>query len=264
MDYNRAYKALYLYYMEERQSLNYVSDETGLSPKQIMKLAKGGLYPTVYLHFKKDRKVGDFSRQYSHKTRKIKESTLNYLREVCIQQIIHLGADLRDIKGYLLDEDLHENDVKDILKSITKDYSKDIEHAKKSKLTKILDVLEMPTKFGIDSKNNTVELYPHPKLNQYYFPIGVEYKPCKSYKMPDDLFEYYCEQQDKVNNIKQTDGYKGVRKSSFKRTTKEDVAQWLEMISEGYTALEIARLCKVNPTTVRYHLGKDSLKIKSS
>lgn len=241
MDYNRAYKALYLYHIEERQSLNYISDETGLSPKQIRQLAKGSLYPTVYLHFMKDRKTEDFSREYPHKTKKLKDSALKHLREDCINQIIHLGADLRDVRSYLLEQDFYENDVNKIIKSLAKDYGEDIEREKRNKINMILDVLKMPTKFGIDYRNKIIELYPHPKLNQYYFTIGVEYKPFRSYKMPDDLFDYYCTME----------------RMEKKKPSVRD--QWVNLHNQGIAIYKIAKQYGVSHNTVKRHLTKVAL-----
>lgn len=236
MDYNRAYKALYLYHIEERQSLNYISDETGLSPKQIRQLAKGSLYPTVYLHFMKDRETEDFSRGYPYKTRKIKDSNINPLLETCTKQILHLGSDLRDVKGYLLDQDYHEGDIKTILKNLAQNYTKDIEEVKKDKIRQILNILKMPTKFGIDYRNKIIELYPHPKLNQYYVTIGVEYKPFRSYRMPDDLFDYYCKME----------------RMEKKNPSVRD--QWVNLHNQGIAIYRIAKQYGVSHQTVKRHL----------
>lgn len=246
MDYNRAYKALYLYHIEERQSLNYISDETGLSPKQIRQLAKGSLYPTVYLHFMKDRETEDFSRGYPYKTRKIKDSNINPLLETCTKQILHLGADLRDVKGYLLDQDYHEGDIKTILKNLAQNYTKDIEEVKKDKIRQILNILKLPTKFGIDFKNNIVTLYPHPKLNNFYIPVGVEYKTYRSYKMPDDLFEDFCSNQD----------------TKQPSTPKEKVnkEEWQLLYKKGIAISEIANRYSVCSRTVRRYLNNQVAK----
>ncbi|MDN4862880.1 hypothetical protein [Priestia megaterium] len=252
MNLNKVYRALYLYHEDGRLNFHFISEKTGLSPKQIRKVIKGEAFPRVYRDFMIDMKKDDFSRTYKiPNPRNLTEGQYDNLKNKCLMKIIHLGFQMRDIRGYLVEQDIREKDIDKLLNELVEDYSQKISEAKEKKLKDILNVLVLPTKKGIDFRYNIVDLYPHPKLNDYNMVTGVEYKLHKSFLMPEELFDFYCDSEDK--SLEQPKKEKRGRPNKY---PAEMIEQWVKMREFGCTYREIGKKFGVNPNVVTNNISK--------
>jgi hypothetical protein len=199
MDLNKVYKALYLYHVEGYSNINKIADETGLYPKLINMLIKGEAYGSVVSDFMSDKKAEDFTRVYNL-VKPVKLSKIEYLDVLSnyLQKLLSGRATMRDIRGYLTEDDIYEPQARKMLKELEKAYNSKIEEVLDDKLFNILEVLRKPIKWSIDKDGNIIEIFPHPVLNKQNEVIGIEYKKERAYLLPDELFDRYCSLQDDI------------------------------------------------------------------
>ncbi|MGG0418253.1 hypothetical protein ABEY52_19645 [Priestia aryabhattai] len=252
MDLNKIYRALYLYYENSRFNFNFISDETGLSYKQIREAIEGSSFPRVHSDFMKDRENGDFNRTYETPSpRNLTGGQYHKLKIKCLMKIIHLGFEMRDIKGYLVKQDIKEKDLDNLLTELAGDYSEKISEAKEKKVKDILDVLNKPTKKGIDYRYNIVDLYPHPKLNDFNVVTGVDYQPHKGFLIPQELFDFYCDSED--CSLEQPKEEKRGRPNKY---PTEMIEQWVEMRELGCTYREIGEKFGVSTNVINNNISR--------
>jgi hypothetical protein len=266
MNLNKVYLTLQLYFVEGYSNLFKISDESGLHPKLIKKVIRGEKYADVFADFMADRKAEDFSRTYPlPKTSKVSQLDYIDLYSRYLNRLLSGGTTLRDVRGYLLEDNIDVKQAEKMLKALENEYTEKIEQVIEDKLFAILEVQRKPVKWTIGADGKLVEIYPHPKLNKANRVIGIEYKTYKVIDIPDKLFDAYCTLMDDIDkagkktkvSVKSKSG-----KGSKQAKAKSLMFLWLGQYESGATYKEIAEKTDFSePTVIKYvRKAKDQLK----
>lgn len=190
MDKNLVYRSLYLHYTEGL-NLSEVSAETGLTKRVIKAIVKEVREPEVANDYFKDRKAGDYSREYPKpEYRKLGQIDLAMLENRYISLIIGDVATIKEIKSYMLEDDIEPKQAKKLLNTLERVAEAKQDEHKDNKLKAILDVLALPSKWVLtDTGLQTV--YVLPILDEKYNVVGTELKPNRSFVIPDELWSRY-------------------------------------------------------------------------
>lgn len=164
----------------------------------------------------------------------------------CVQVVS--GISLVSIKVKLERNNIPQFQKNSIYRKVEKAWMLEKDNILRQRLLSILEVLELPEKFGIDKDHNIVTLYPQPVLNKEYKVIEVKYKTEKAFLIPSELFNVYCHMEEKDKKRSKLG-----RPSTIK---PEYIKEWVQLKAEGYTYAQIASRYGYNPTTITYHVKK--------
>ncbi|MEC2400919.1 hypothetical protein ABES35_08460 [Bacillus subtilis] len=143
MDKNLVYRSLYLHYIKGL-NLSEVSAETGLTKRVIKAIVSEVREPEVANDYFKDRKTGDYSREYPKpQYKKLNKIDYSMLESRYISLISNDRATIKDIKSYLLEDDVEPKQANKLLKTLTKLYEDKKEELMDVKLRAILDYLSL-------------------------------------------------------------------------------------------------------------------------
>jgi hypothetical protein len=194
MDKNLVYRSLYLHFVKGLK-INEVSNEVGLRASVIRGILQGVREPEVAKDFFEDRKTGDFCRTYPEpKYKKLTKIDYAMLEQRYLLNILHDVASVDDIKSYLLEDAIEPKQAKKILKRVTALSKQRQGELLDKKLNKILDVLAMPCKWSLRD-TGLVTVYPVPVLDEKYNVIAVEFKPSRSFYIPDELWSRFLDNE---------------------------------------------------------------------
>ncbi|PGV52470.1 hypothetical protein [Bacillus sp. AFS037270] len=277
MDFNKAYKAIHMYYSEGITNVDKISDETGIRPKLINRLIKGDAFPAVLADYKADAEAGDFSRVYEM-PKLVRLNQIDYISvyNSFLTKLLSGRETLADVRGFLIEDDIDAKQAKKMYEALETAYNEQIELVLEDKLLNILEVLEQPTKWGIDKAGNVIELYPHPVLNGVNEVIGVQYKKDKSFLIPDELYDVYCSMMADIDAVifKKEKKQKAMKKVKAQRShqvrnNKAKQAQaeslmflWLGKAQAGVSPEEIAKRSAFSAPTIRKYIKKAQEVIK--
>lgn len=241
MDYNKVYKVLYLYHEEGYGNLKRIAGMTKLHYTLVEKIIKGDIFSDVLEQYKQDEATGKFDRTYSiPPIVKLNEEQYDSLKHEYIQELLLKKKTIDDIRCSLIIKDIHNKQAEKMIEELTyfaeltKDYLE-------RKMADILKVLELPEKWSIGDDGYMINIYPHPVLTDDYKVKSVEYKPYKSFLMPEALWEMYIIKEEK----------EGVNRKP--QVSTEVIEEWKQMRNEGITCKEIARIYKVSLSCVSYN-----------
>lgn len=280
MDFNKAYKAIHMYYAEGITNIDKISEETGVRPKLINRLIKGEAFPAVLADYKADAEAGDFSRVYEL-PKPVKLSKLDYVSvyNSYLTKLLAGRETLSDIKGFLIEDDIEAKQANKMYKSLETAYNEQIEQVLEDKLLNILEVLELPTKWSIDKDGNVIDIYPHPVLNVANDVIGVQYKKDKAFLIPDGLYDVYSSMMSEIEAVDEAfkNKHKAVKnqeamnmenkKVKVNKSVKQAQAEslmflWLGQAQAGISIEEIAKKSAFTAPTIRKYIKKAQEVIK--
>ncbi|GLY12511.1 hypothetical protein [Pseudobacillus badius] len=175
---------------------------------------------------------------------KVKLSELEYVDTFnrYLQLLLSGKKKMDDIKGYLIRDNISDKQAQKMLKGLEKEYQEKIDEVLDEKLFRVLEILEMPTKWVITQQREIKEVYPHPVLNEEHDVIGIQYKLNRSYLLPELLFKRY---ELLVSDIQRIEGaYKQTESNNNKKVKEKKANQlmyvWLQEYEAGHTITSIA------------------------
>jgi len=192
MDKNLIYRSLYLHFVKGLKQTE-VSEAVGFTERKIRDITEGILEPEVATDFFEDRKTGDYSRTYPEPVyKKLSKLDYAYLQQRYMTYIIN-GQSIKLIKSYLLEDCIEPKQAEKMYKALDEFYRVKRLEIMDEKLKAILDVLAQPSKWSLtDAGLETV--YAVPVLDDKHYVIAVEYKPNRSFIIPEKLWSRYTEE----------------------------------------------------------------------
>jgi hypothetical protein len=193
MDKNLIYRSLYLHYVKGLKQ-SEVSEAVGLTERKIRAIVEGVIEPEVATDFFEDRKTGGYSRTYPEPVYK-KLSKLDY---VYLQQrymtYISSGQSIKLIRSYLLEDCIEPKQAEKMYKALEEFHKIKRLEIIEAKLKAILDVLAQPSKWSF-TDTGLENVYAVPVLDEKNNVVAVEYKPNRSFIIPDELWSRYTEEE---------------------------------------------------------------------
>ena len=188
---------------------------------------------------------------------KVKLSEIEYVDTFnrYLQLLLSGKKKMDDIEGYLIRDNIPDKQAQKMLKGLEKKYQEKIDEVLDEKLCRVLETLEMPTKWAITQQGEVIEVYPHPLLNEEHDVIGIQYNLNKSYLLPELLFKRYEVLLSDIQRIE--DAYKQTESNNNKKVKEKKANQlmyvWLQEYEAGYTITSIAdRYGYSSPTVSKY------------
>lgn len=188
---------------------------------------------------------------------KVKLSEIEYVDTFnrYLQLLLSGKKKMDDIEGYLIRDNIPDKQAQKMLKGLEKKYQEKIDEVLDEKLFRVLETLEMPTKWAITQQGEVIEVYPHPLLNEEHDVIGIQYNLNKSYLLPELLFKRYEVLLSDIQRIE--DAYKQTESNNNKKVKEKKANQlmyvWLQEYEAGYTITSIAdRYGYSSPTVSKY------------
>ena len=193
MDYNKAYKALYLFHEEGYSNYKKIASEADIeSTDLVKKVIEGRLFKSIQDEFKQDKARGDFGRTYPiPDVKKLTETEYEELKDRYLSRLMGSKNTIEDIRIYLILDDVEPKQTTKMMSELTAIYKSMYEAMLDKKLFAVLDVLNKPTKWGFSVEGSIITVYPHPVLSNDYKVKAVEYKPYKSFEIPEVLLDRY-------------------------------------------------------------------------
>ena len=188
---------------------------------------------------------------------KVKLSEIEYVDTFnrYLQLLLSGKKNINDIESYLIRDNISDKQVKKMLKGLKKEYQEKIDEVLDEKLFRVLEILEMPTKWAITQQGEVKEIYPHPVLNEQHDVIGIQYKLNRSYLLPKQIFKRNEILMSDVQRIE--DAYKQTESNNNKKVKEKKSNQlmyvWLQEYETGHTIISIAdRYGYSSPTVSKY------------
>lgn len=128
-----------------------------------------------------------------------------------------------------------------------------------NRLFEVLEVANMPEKFGVTKDNEIITLYPVPIFKGIRV-IRVEYQTNKSFVLPEALLERICILEDEIEAVNKEMEKKAPKNPAPKgRPSKfipEDAVKMLELKEQGLSYKEIAEMFGTTAITVSNYMRK--------
>lgn len=179
MDYNRIYKARYLYKLDGVTDIKEIAEQTGLSLEMARKAVNDSMkdYPTIKADFKADQERGDFSRQYEiPPTVTVKGATWEGKKERYFKMLCNGDKTLDGIKSLLIADNVKDTQIEKILNELNERYEEYRAVDLAEIAGKLLQIEQLPPKFTINRAMEVVTVYPSPMLDHATGEIyGVRY-----------------------------------------------------------------------------------------
>ncbi|WP_182006113.1 helix-turn-helix domain-containing protein [Priestia aryabhattai] len=118
-----------------------------------------------------------------------------------------------------------------------------------NRLYEALEVMEMPTKWGMNREGDFTELFPCPVFKDGRV-SGIEYRTTKAVELPEELLERLCLLEDEI------EGVVTQPTNSPNKFTPEDAVKMLELREQGVTYREIGEMINVSINTVKNYVKK--------
>jgi hypothetical protein len=128
-------------------------------------------------------------------------------------------------------------------------------------LYKCMEIAKLPTKWGVDKDNNICILYPHPIVAREAIRIdGIEYKPYKTYLLPEVLLERLVVLEDEIEAYVMAQAKpKAVSTGKVGRPckhTSDEVREWVQLKESGVSFTKIAEQYNTSQGTVSNYVKK--------
>ncbi|RVT57632.1 hypothetical protein [Niallia taxi] len=263
MDFNKAYKALYLYHEEGYSNYKKIASEADIeSTELVKKVIEGRLFKSIQDEFKQDTARGDFGRTYPiPEPKNLSETEYDELKDRYLSRLMSSKNTIEDIRIYLILDDVEPKQATKMLGELTAIYNSMYEDMLDNKLFAVLDVLNKPTKWGMDAEGIIITVYPHPVLSNDYKVKGIEYKSYKSYEMPELLLDRYIVLQDEIDVIeakyqKSTSKKKEEKRGRKSKYSAELIQQWKDLRQSGMSCRAVSEQYNVPYNIVSYHTNK--------
>lgn len=194
MDYNRIYKARYLYTVTGISSIPEIAEQTGLSLEMARKAVDDSMkdYPTIKADFKADLEAGDFSRTYEVPPAvTLKGATWEAKKERYFNMLCNGEKTVDGLKTLLIADNVKGTQIAKILNDLSERYEEYKAVDLRQVAERLIAVEQLPSKFTINKAMEVVEVFPSPMVDRETGHIyGVKYtsKPINwRAGLPEDL-----------------------------------------------------------------------------
>lgn len=178
MDYNKIYRARYLYKVAGISSITDIAEQTGLSLEMARKAVNDSMadYPRMKQDFQADQEAGDYSRQYElPATKRLKAEKLQSAVDRYVNLILNDGKSLDNVKSLLIADDLADGQINSILKEVASKVSEAKAESLGETAEQLLAIEALPPKFTVNKAMEVVTVFPSPMVDRTGHITGIKY-----------------------------------------------------------------------------------------
>lgn len=178
MDYNRIYRARYLYKVAGVTDIKEITEQTGLSLEMARKAVNNSMadYPRVKQDYAEDEARGDFSRNYEvPPVKRLVADKLQSAVERYVKLVVYEGKSLDQIKSLLIADDLKDTQITAILKDVESKVAEHRTEALENIVEQLLAIEQLPPKWTVNKAMTVVEVFPSPMVDRSGHIYGVKY-----------------------------------------------------------------------------------------
>lgn len=178
MDYNRIYKARYLFIVEGFMNVKVIAEQTGLSLEMVYKAISDDMkhYPMVKEDFAEDLAKGDFSRKYPEPKRiTLRDANLTRATDRYIKLLYNGEATLDQIKSYLIADNVRDSQIDELLPKLNQRFQEMRLLDYTETAQRLLAIEQLPPKWSINKTRQVVQVYPSPMVDKNSHIYGIKY-----------------------------------------------------------------------------------------
>jgi hypothetical protein len=177
VDYNKVYKARYLYKVAGVSDIAEITQQTGLSLEIARKAVDDSMnyYPSIKADFTADTVTGNYNRRYDVESKRLSAEKQHEAIERYTKLVVYEGKSLDYIKSLLLNDDVQDGQINRILAEVECKVSAHKAERLADIAEQLLAIEQLPSKWTVNKAMEVVEVFPSPLVDRNGHIYGVKY-----------------------------------------------------------------------------------------